>query len=688
MSFVQTGFLLASAAVAIPVLVHLLNRWQVRRVELGTLRFLREVIHDGSQRRKIRRWLLLLTRSALVVALAFLFARPFLPEQTRGDGNRLRVILVDRSASMGMPGKSGRLIDDAVGAAASSAADLGPDATVQWAWFDRHVEPLPESTLRPAAPRAVVGDTNYPAALSWARNLIHAFPASLADVVLVTDLQQSGLASDTITTESFDFPADVPVQIIDVGRAAANNLAIAGLFPSATRLETQQQVVVSATLFNYGTRPFEEVPITVAAFDGTRTVRLKKTVNVPSDQAEEITFDFGELQSGTWQVTMAVDVDDDLAADNRRFTAFEVAEPTMVTVIDSGSREDRTAGESYFLVKALEQGGNRFTEAAGLDAPSPTDRSRFHANVIRLQDSGVPALNLASNPIVVVADAGELAKATVEQLGDYVRGGGRLLVFAGDGDGKPLQRWSAAGLAPGRLQAPEPSGVMPFRIAKVTAGSSMLRPFEDPQHGDLSRLSFRKLQPVALDESTNVLAWFDRGRPAVTEHRVEEGRVVWFLASADASWGNWTTSPLYLPLVQQMVSDLLNLTGEGPIRFRTIGDEIVPERESRQNSQTITTVSMTDDSPVAAATLAFKQLGFQRRGQSLYVVNGAAKESDPTRMQVVAFREHFGLANGAVDAMVSASVMHEQRNELWRWLAAAVFVLLVAEFGLANRTTA
>ncbi len=68
MSFVQTGFLIACAAVAIPVLVHLLSRWQVRQIELGTMRFLREVIHDGAQRRKIRRWLLLMTRMALLAS--------------------------------------------------------------------------------------------------------------------------------------------------------------------------------------------------------------------------------------------------------------------------------------------------------------------------------------------------------------------------------------------------------------------------------------------------------------------------------------------------------------------------------------------------------------------------------------------------------------------------------------------
>ncbi len=60
MSFAQTSFLIATAAIAIPIAIHLLSRWQVRELELGTMRFLGEVVRDGAQRRKVRRWLLLM----------------------------------------------------------------------------------------------------------------------------------------------------------------------------------------------------------------------------------------------------------------------------------------------------------------------------------------------------------------------------------------------------------------------------------------------------------------------------------------------------------------------------------------------------------------------------------------------------------------------------------------------------
>ena len=75
MSFIQIGFLGALTAMAIPVVIHLVFRQKTRQVELGTLRFLREVLEHNARRRRVMRWLLLALRLACVALLAVLFAR-------------------------------------------------------------------------------------------------------------------------------------------------------------------------------------------------------------------------------------------------------------------------------------------------------------------------------------------------------------------------------------------------------------------------------------------------------------------------------------------------------------------------------------------------------------------------------------------------------------------------------------
>ena len=53
MNLIHVGFLAAAAAVAIPILIHLLLRPRARQVSIGTLRFLRLAIKETKRRRRI-----------------------------------------------------------------------------------------------------------------------------------------------------------------------------------------------------------------------------------------------------------------------------------------------------------------------------------------------------------------------------------------------------------------------------------------------------------------------------------------------------------------------------------------------------------------------------------------------------------------------------------------------------------
>ncbi|MGN6547375.1 MAG: BatA domain-containing protein [Aureliella sp.] len=734
MGFVQTGFLFTLAAIAVPLLVHLLSRWQVRRLELGTMHFLQEVIRDAAHRRRVRRWLLLATRLALVALLGLLFTRPFLPDVDSRDGKRLRIVLVDRSASMMMKGQSGRVLDDAIAEATKLFDQAGSDATVEVAWFDRDVEPLPAGTSRLTAAKSTSSDTDYFAALAWARDRLATSRSPKAEVILVSDMQLSGLSSDSAEGGKLglplNFPKNVPVRIVDVGRPAASNLAIMGLESQAKQLPPGAPLRIEVTLFNYGSLPAEEVPATATAVCGERSIRLKKTINVAPDQAGEVAFEFGPVGAGIWVITVDIDASDDLAVDNRRLTSIEVMKPLPILVLDPGSSAESLSACSFNLTTALQEtsrlerfagdrsgaevgsglGSEPSAERGGPSGSSsaPASFSRFAVEQCFLEDAGMPDLSQRKPPLVVVADAGAMPVSALDELEEYVRSGGRLLVFAGQSVGSPLSdAWLANQLAPGALAASERSSVMPFRIVSIAERGSMLDPFRDPQHGDLSRLAFTSLVHAEVDDTERVLAWFDGKRPAITEHAVGNGRVAWFLSSADSRSSNWTISPLYLPLVRQMASGLLGLTGEGPIRFRNVGDPVgehqaiaakqtsqpsiqqVADRSSGRNPDRNDERNAGRDGQTKtppSKSITFEQPGFQRTREALFVVNTSARESDPARIEAARFAEQCGLVLASEDGEPAGKVEVQGRKELWPWLAAALIVLLVAEFALANRT--
>src|ERR1700687_31377 len=100
LGLVNAGFLAATLAVAVPVLIHLLFRRRARVVDIGTLRFLRIVLKDNAYRRKLRRWLLFSPRVAGVLLLALLCARPYWSRAGGLDQDRELIVLIDQSASM------------------------------------------------------------------------------------------------------------------------------------------------------------------------------------------------------------------------------------------------------------------------------------------------------------------------------------------------------------------------------------------------------------------------------------------------------------------------------------------------------------------------------------------------------------------------------------------------------------
>src|SRR5215475_1503747 len=129
MSFLTPAFFVALGAIAIPILVHLIQRERKRVIEFPSLMFVRRIPYQSVRRRRIRHWYLLLMRAAAIALIVAAFARPFFPAgaaaaMVASGGNREAVILLDHSASMGYGDHWKRATD----AARSAIGSIGPNS--------------------------------------------------------------------------------------------------------------------------------------------------------------------------------------------------------------------------------------------------------------------------------------------------------------------------------------------------------------------------------------------------------------------------------------------------------------------------------------------------------------------------------------------------------------------------------
>src|ERR1044071_1650803 len=105
MSFIAPLFFVALAGLAIPILIHLIQREKKQIMRFPSLMFVQRVPYKSVQRRQIHNWLLLIVRMAALALIIFAFARPFLRRNELTNpgvgGARELVVLLDQSYSMG-----------------------------------------------------------------------------------------------------------------------------------------------------------------------------------------------------------------------------------------------------------------------------------------------------------------------------------------------------------------------------------------------------------------------------------------------------------------------------------------------------------------------------------------------------------------------------------------------------------
>ncbi len=649
-SLIHAGFLAAAAAVSIPILIHLLLRPHARQMPIGTLRFLRLAMKETRRRRKIRRWLLLAMRVAAVLLLALLFARPYLAAAGSGGGqDREIIVLVDQSGSMAAMYSGETLFACAEAAAEKILAAVPQGAKVHLGHFDdRGVVPSPEARIDSQRQPGYAG-TDFGQALCWARDVFLRSPRQQQKLYLLTDLQRTGQH-----TPCKGFPANVEVEVIELGKPLMGNLAVEKAEVVQPTIRPQEPTVVTAHVSNAGVLPARDIPVRLyLQGDGTKLADQSKTISIAPSASQQVEFSLLIDRPGFYQGFVEVAADDGLAIDNRRWLAFEARGADRVLLVDGEPGSSVFGNETYYLETAL-----RLALPGKGSTLTPYEPVRWALE----SGSHLPDLTLCS--VVVLCNVAELSNEELARLQSYVVGGGRLLIFTG---GKVAPAGYAvleqAGLLPGAVEGTSPAGL--FRFQTWEKDHPIFRPFSDPQHGDLRRVAFRKITRVKPSPDAKVLATASGEQPLLLEKSLGRGIVLLFASAADRDWGDWPQSRLYVPLVHQIIGYLTDRLPEN----QRVRSEI-------------------------AGPGADKPPGVASENNVLVVRNLDPRESRIERYSQKQFRDEFQLGAvkvGQLPRQTVAAVLPpgvERPNELWTWLIWFLLAVLAVEMSIANRTHA
>jgi hypothetical protein len=682
MSFLAPLFFVALAALAVPVVIHLIQRERKHVVAFPSLMFVRRIPYQSVRRRRIRNWTLLLLRLAALALIVAAFARPFVRRTDAAgagaSGAREVVILLDQSYSMAYGDRWNR----AQAAARDAVNALGPSDRGTLVLFSSRADVALRSTADRerllaaiAAPAPGAGSTRYAPALQVAGGILAGSTLPRREAILISDFQRAGWRG----AEGGRLPqgaALTPVMI--AGGGDAPNLAVTAVSLARSSFANQERVAVTAGLRNYGTNAVQGVTVTLD-LDGldVQTARA----GVEANGSTSVTFPPVIVAPRNMRATVRLPADA-LERDNVFHFIVSPAPAVQVLVIDRDGARDAT---SLYLMRALAIGDAPRFEVTRRTPGALTDEDLRRAAVVLLND--VPVMS-----------------ALAGRLHAFVERGGGLFVALGPRATWPETSPNLLAVAPGA-----PADLTRGDAARVGAleyGHPVFELFRAPRSGDFSAAQFFGYRTVVLANRTGqeapseVLARFDTGAPALLAHTVGVGRVLTWTSTLDLAWSDLPLKPVFLPFMHRVVRHLSAYAAPPP--WLTVGQVLDPSATRGSRSESDERVVLTPSGRRVAlddeggGVLELDEQGFYeiRMQASEGVADVIASNVDlgESDLTPVDAREVAAAATGGAAGAAAAAASlpetpeaQERAQRIWWYLLCAGMLLLGAESLLAAR---
>ena len=532
MSFLTPLFFLGVAALAAPILVHLVRRTRARRVQFPALVFVRQVPQRTIRRRTLHNILLLLLRCLAILLIVIAFTRPFYNGGSAASDNSAAgatVILVDNSLSMRREG----LFAEAQKRAEGALDEARNDEQIALVSFDKRYTVLNRFAADKNRLRTAVGTmsagwdgTDYEQALRGAESLLSEIETTGPKrIVMISDFQAPGWMPASAT---FRLSNNTQLTTLDVGgNNPPPNVAITNVEARGVVFGQKYLDNLAVHVSNFSDIPRDHVQVD---FQINEQTVEKRDISLNSRDSRVVEFTGFNLNEGTNRCTISI-VSGDFAPDNRFYFTLRRETPAKALIVESASRG---RSDSLHLQSAL---------TTNEDLPF----------TFTLKSTGsVDPTSISEYALVVMNDTGSISSALADTLAKFVNAGGQVIVATGPNTQIDTFNTSLQQIAPATLrEAVQPRAGESVAITEVKFDHPIFEVFQESGRlASANVVGYFRSEP---QQTAAVLARFEDGSPALIEGRTGKGRVLLFASSLGPSWNDLPLTPLYLPFIHQMV---------------------------------------------------------------------------------------------------------------------------------------
>lgn len=574
MSFLNPFILLAGLGLALPILAHLLNRYQVKRTDWAAMQFLNKNVRVRSRQLRLQDILLLLLRCLALLLIVFALARPVL-NQAKGFAARLGepraavIIALDASFSMQHKEGSATRFDKALEKIRSLQQSFRPGDPVTFVLLGaehrvvaRNIafEPKAFEELL-SAQKATVESLDLDNLPRFLKELASEMKAPQKEIYLLTDLQEKDWKSRSVwLQEAFkDLSKTTSFFVIPV-ETGSENLALTGLELVSGVLRKGSIARYRATVRNCGTLVAQQVK--VSGLVNNISVDVKVIPLIAPGTAESVSLFLPFRDAGPVRISAEL-ADDALPVDNERRAVAVIQDKVSVLCVDGST--GGSDGSGALIAAALRAHGN--------------SKGQEDLSVQQVPWVDLPSQDLKRFNVVILSDVPDITPEQARSFEAYVRSGHGLIWFGGENVKADV--WNLRSTLEGTRLLP----AVIERTMRTSDAMGVGRPL-DPALTDhpvsrallslqkdlLNETTFRTLlrvKPVAT--SVKVLTLAGREAPVLLEHTLGRGHVFMFTTTAGPSWNNMAVTPVFPMLLQQMVTYLTAREFETP---RMVGDAL------------------------------------------------------------------------------------------------------------------
>ncbi len=596
MSFLNPFMLFGAGAVAVPIIIHLLNRRRFQRVVWAAMRFVKVSTEKNQRRMLVEDMILLALRCLMLALLALAVARPAMRSTSHdlfGQSKVSAVIILDNSASMGVSDgvqtrfdKARKVAEQAVDALPSGSAAaviLASDVAKEVIKEPTHDLNLARKTVR-EAPLSDRGTDLFPS-IEKALETLKGRAAIRKEIYLITDGQLAGwrqlgdIQKTLKKAKEQSGEQQVATHLVLISDNEERNLGVSGLVLSSGLAPLNRPLRFEAQVANYGKQEAKDTRVSLLV-DGV-SVDDVTIPSIPPGGTRSVPLNTRFKTEGWHSVTARIPADR-FPSDDARTLAVRAIREIRVLLVDGEPGSEPRESETFFLGHAL--------------VPVPADEvEQYYVKTSTISPADMGGTRFDDFDTVVLANVADFSADTANALENFVKRGGGLLIFPG---GKVNAASYNSQLATARKLLPatfgEPHGDANqedkfFTFQTKDYDHPIVAVWNDAAAGTLASARFfrafdlnllpappgeggEKPVPGKLGVTTNsvvsfavpkAILRFSDGSIAMAERAVGLGRVVMFASTADTAWNDLAVRPAFVPLLHRTLGTLIQRHDDG-----------------------------------------------------------------------------------------------------------------------------